>query len=247
MRSGPKKSSPALDRASPDPLYRQIASRLEAAIQDGTLRPGDRLDSETALTAHYRVSRITLRRAVKELCAEGYLVKKQGLGTFVERPKIRRLISNVQSFSESCKQQGYKSSYRLNTLSIVRPQSEERAFLGLSESDQLIYSSRTLFADGVSIMLENCYYPLKAFSFLLENSLEQPLYPLLKKHDILPSATSRRTLEIQAASREVAGLLQVPVGEPLFYKIAHLVDGDGMPLYIERSYIVGSRYIFDIK
>ena len=229
------------------PLYQQIAEDIKQKIEHGEYEYGMRIEGEGDLMKHYGVSRITLRRAVTELCAEGYLAKKQGLGTFVERPKIRRLISNVQSFSESCKQQGYKSSYRLNTLSIVRPQSEERAFLGLGDSDQLIYSSRTLYADGVSIMLENCYYPLKAFSFLLEDSLEQPLYPLLKKHGVLPSATSRRTLEIQAASREVAVLLQVPVGEPLFYKIAHLVDGEGKPLYIERSYIVGSRYIFDIK
>jgi GntR family transcriptional regulator len=236
-----------LDAISSTPLYQQIVEDIKQKIERGEYEYGMRIEGEGDLMKYYGVSRITVRRAVTELCSEGYLVKKQGLGTFVERPKIRRLISNVQSFSESCKQQGYKSSYRLNTLSIVRPQGEERAFLGLNESDQLIYSSRTLYADGVSIMLETCYFPLKPFSFLLQESLEQPLYPLLKGHNILPASTKRRTLEIQAASHEVARLLQVPIGEPLFYKIAHLADKEGKPLYIERSYIVGSRYIFDIK
>ncbi len=240
-------SQAPIDALSSTPLYQQIAEDIKRKIERGEYGYGMRIEGESELMKHYGVSRITLRRAVTDLCDEGYLVKKQGLGTFVEQPKIRRLISNVQSFSESCRLQGYTSSYRLNSLSLVRPQKEERAFLGLDKDDQLIHTSRTLYADGVSVMLENCYYPLKPFAFLLQESLEQPLYPLLLRHGIFPSGTERRTLELQAASRDTAHLLQVPIGEPLFYKIAHLVDKDNRPLFIERSYIVGSRYIFDIK
>ena len=41
-------------------------------------------------------------------------------------------------------------------------------------------------------------------------------------------------------------LLEVPVGEPLFYMEAYFTDADGRPLLLGRQKIVGSRYVFDI-
>ena len=51
------------------------------------LKTGDKLPSEQALMEHYCVSRRTVRTAVDELRGQGCLVRKQGKGTFVSRPK----------------------------------------------------------------------------------------------------------------------------------------------------------------
>ena len=40
-----------LDRASPVPLYFQVAEQFEKAIIDGTIAPGERIDNEIALAA----------------------------------------------------------------------------------------------------------------------------------------------------------------------------------------------------
>lgn len=61
-----------------------------------------------------------------------------------------------------------------------------------------------------------------------------------------PAFTDPCTLEIACASPEVARLLAVPVGEPLFYMDAFFFDEQRRPFIIGRQRIVGSRYIFDI-
>ena len=38
-----------IDRASPVPLYHQLAEQLTAAVEDGTLQPGDPFENELAL------------------------------------------------------------------------------------------------------------------------------------------------------------------------------------------------------
>ena len=63
------------------PLYAQVKQRLSARIESGALAEGDFLPTEPELCAEMGVSRITVRRAVKELCDEGILVRQQGRGT----------------------------------------------------------------------------------------------------------------------------------------------------------------------
>ncbi len=56
-------------------------------------KTNEKIPPEPELSAEYSVSRITVRRAVEELCAEGYLVKNAGAGgTFVSKPRIHRKL-----------------------------------------------------------------------------------------------------------------------------------------------------------
>ena len=72
------------------PLYQQIYDEIKDAIEKGVYAPKERIPSELELAEQYDVSRITVRRAVEELCSDGYLVKQQGRGTFVSTPHINR-------------------------------------------------------------------------------------------------------------------------------------------------------------
>lgn len=44
------------------------------------LKPGDKLPSESQLQKEYNMSRVTVRSAMEELTAEGYIIKVQGRG-----------------------------------------------------------------------------------------------------------------------------------------------------------------------
>ena len=68
---------------SPTPLYYQIQKQLKQKILDGEYAPNDRLPSERELSEELRVTRVTIRRAIRALVAEGYCVKREGEGIFV--------------------------------------------------------------------------------------------------------------------------------------------------------------------
>ena len=57
-------------------LYTQVLEQVKSMIAQGVYKKGDLLPSEKELIEMMGVSRITVRRAVEELCAEGYLVKR---------------------------------------------------------------------------------------------------------------------------------------------------------------------------
>src|SRR5687768_15892639 len=72
-----------LDRSSSEPLYRQLATSLRRAIDDGRLRPGQRVASVRLLAGQLGLGRLTVATAYEQLAAEGYLVGRVGFGTIV--------------------------------------------------------------------------------------------------------------------------------------------------------------------
>jgi len=74
-----------LDRASADPLHRQLERRLRAAVRDGRLPAASPLPSSRSLAAQLGVSRGIVVEAYEQLVAEGYLASRPGGTTVVAR------------------------------------------------------------------------------------------------------------------------------------------------------------------
>ena len=92
--------------SSANPLYQQLMDDIKLDISNQKYRHGDKIPSETELAEIYNVSRITVRRAVSELCDEGYLAKHQGKGTFVQANMVERNLLHLGSYHarHSCTQ-----------------------------------------------------------------------------------------------------------------------------------------------
>ncbi|MEU5372101.1 GntR family transcriptional regulator [Streptomyces sp. NPDC005951] len=67
--------------------HHDIADDLRHQITTGSIKPGERLPSEAGLAARYRVSTVTLRRALAVLQGEGLVEKIHGKGNYVRHPR----------------------------------------------------------------------------------------------------------------------------------------------------------------
>ena len=74
------------------PLYQQVIDIIKNEINSGAYKAGARIPNEFELAESYKVGRVTVRRAIEELVQQGYLTKRQGKGTFVNAPKLKRKI-----------------------------------------------------------------------------------------------------------------------------------------------------------
>ncbi|RSZ39627.1 MULTISPECIES: PLP-dependent aminotransferase family protein [unclassified Variovorax] len=75
--------TPKLDRSKTTPLFRQIYERYRNAIEQGVLRPGDRVASARSLAAELGVARGTVETAYNQLTGEGYFSSRGQAGTVV--------------------------------------------------------------------------------------------------------------------------------------------------------------------
>ncbi len=80
-------------------LYESITNQIQKLIQEGELKPGDKLPSERDLAESMNVSRPSIREALRTLEMMGYLESKVGVngGTFIKQITIDNLISPFSS------------------------------------------------------------------------------------------------------------------------------------------------------
>lgn len=71
------------DLEDPPQPYRHVLDSLRAAIRDQKLKPGDKLPSTRKLAESHGVALMTATRALQQLRAEGVIVTRQGVGSFV--------------------------------------------------------------------------------------------------------------------------------------------------------------------
>lgn len=65
------------------PLWRRIRQEIQAQIDAGILKPGDKLPTTKQLAERYDTSGVTVRKAVEVLIESGVLEGRQGIGVFV--------------------------------------------------------------------------------------------------------------------------------------------------------------------
>ncbi|MFJ1542668.1 GntR family transcriptional regulator [Micromonospora chalcea] len=83
------------------PRYRLIANELRKRIESGVITPGGLLPAETALTAEFRASRGTIRRAIAVLRDDGLATTAHGRGTFANAPSSEARGAKPQASSLS--------------------------------------------------------------------------------------------------------------------------------------------------
>lgn len=233
------------------PLYQQIKDDIKAAIHSGKYQPKEKIPPEPALSEEYSVSRITVRRAIEELCNEGYLTKMQGRGTFVNTPRINRKFTGgnkVEGFSQTCRELGLVPGARVVDRRIVPARHDEQEFFGLESDALLIYVERVRTADSQPIFLENLFLPYEGYKALLTMDLSNvSMFETISRvsgHS--PTDIAHRTVEVTKASLEQSQHLSIPLGEPMLFLNAYFLDEMGQPICIGRQYYIGSRYMFEL-
>jgi DNA-binding GntR family transcriptional regulator len=148
-----------VDRASPVPMYYQVAQQLEYAIESGELPPGSRLDGELAFADQLGVSRPTLRRAIEYLVDRGYLVRRRAVGTQVVHPKVRRPMALSSLYEDLATS---RKNPRTKVLSIARVQASDAAAhaLGLEDGAEVLAMERLRYADGQPLAVMRNWLPL---------------------------------------------------------------------------------------
>jgi GntR family transcriptional repressor for pyruvate dehydrogenase complex len=80
--------------------YEIVAEELQRMIQNGTLQPGQRVETIENLAKQYRVGRSTIREALSYLKAHGLIESKQGGGTFVSSNPIQNTLEQFKSSNQ---------------------------------------------------------------------------------------------------------------------------------------------------
>jgi GntR family transcriptional regulator len=229
-----------LDARSSLPLYQQLQRALTLAIDQHILGPDDALPAERDLAADFDVSRITVRKALDGLVADGLLVRRQGSGNFVSR-RVEKNFSMLTSFSEDMRARGRtpRSVWLRRSAGTVTP--EEALALRLSPGTPVYRFHRLRYADDAPMAIEFATVVAAALPSL--DAVDTSLYEALERTGHRPARALQR-LRAVLLTPEQAELLKAKAGDAglLVERLGSLRDGRAVE--ISQSYYRGDTYDF---
>jgi DNA-binding GntR family transcriptional regulator len=202
-----------IDRASPVPLYFQLASRIEQAISDGTLRPGARLENEIALADRLGLSRPTVRRAIQELVGKGLLVRRRGLGTqVVQRPLTRKV--ELTSLYDDLQQGSRRPTTRLLSRAVIGADERIAEILAVEPDSPILHIRRLRSADETPLAVLENYLPSEFVDITEDDLRARGLYQLLRARGTTMSV-ARQRIGARSATLEESKLLEIKARGPV--------------------------------
>ena len=138
----------------PLPIYAKVKLAINQKIQNGDWQENQRVPSELDMVKALKVSRMTVNRALRELTAEGVLVRQQGVGTFVAEKKSHSALFEVHSIAEEIASRGHHHCAKQLLLEAGRAGVEEAMMLGVRTGHPIFRSTILHFENDLPIQLE---------------------------------------------------------------------------------------------
>jgi GntR family transcriptional regulator len=162
------------------PLHRQLFLVLHDEIARGAIVPGDALPTEQTLCDQFGVSRITVRRALADLAEQGYIERRQGVGSFVRQRVRSDGAQQAGSYMDNLRQTQFQTSIEVVEHDIRTPPSAIGAALGCTEEMLHILRVRSERRTREPLLVTEAWLPTDLADALSIPALRRkPLYELL--------------------------------------------------------------------
>lgn len=232
-----------VDRASPVPLYYQLAQQLERAIESGELPRGAQLGNEIVLADQLGLSRPTVRRAIGYLVERGLLVRRRGVGTQVVQPRVRRRLE-LTSLYDDLTSDGQQPTTRVLALDTAPAPDLVAHALGLPDGEPVLTLERLRLARNEPLAVLRNYLPVDLVALTSEALESAGLYQLMRAAGVrLHLAT--QTVGARSASAAEARLLGDRRNAPLLTMQRTAYDDSGRAVEFASHYYRASLYTFE--
>jgi GntR family transcriptional regulator len=261
MSPNPKTSRAATDDASVRqdtlqienrvvPLYHQIQQLIRHRVAKNHYSPGSQIPSEHELCRELKVSRITVREALKELVREGMLLKVQGKGTFVAPDAALPLppIKYTGALEDI-----YERVLRLDVVDVemsrVPVPPSLRQLLGLPAYEtEVTCIKRLRNINGEPFSFTVNYLPVSIGDRIRKEDLfTAPLMAILEGEINIPIRRADETVEAAPADPEVSSRLRIPVLYPVMHVTRTMYTEGDKPFELVETFYRADKYKYSVS
>ena len=220
--------------------YLQVKDFILERIAGGTLRAGERVPSENELTRTLTVSRMTANRALRELAADGVLVRVAGVGTFVAEQRVHAHPLEVRNIADEIRARGHEYRVKVLALDSLSASRELAERCGVKPGAQLDYSLLTHFEDAAPLQVEERYVnPQVAPGYLRNDFSRTTPHEFLIR--VAPLQRAEHIVRALVPERRIRRLLRLEAGEACLL-IMRRTFSHGRIASVADLYHPGSRY-----
>lgn len=225
------------------PRYLQIADAIRGALRG----EGERIDSEHALCARYKVSRPTIRQALDVLVQEGRLYRHAGRGTFSTPssgadPRLRVIGSIADMIAL-----GDETWFKLLSREVVPVPANIGQPLRLSPGSRAYRVCGVRYADGGPFQHVTAWHPVAIGEALSEEDFSKTsMIAAIERQLATPIKTLDQVVDAVLAPRHVAELLEIRARAPVLCFERTYYAASGEPVEHAVTYQTGRRYPYRV-
>ena len=238
----------SLDHDIAVPLYQQLEQAFRQQIFAGLWNAGDVLPSERVLAEGLNVSRVTVRKALDSLHAQGMIERRHGAGNYIspqaEVVRDQHTLTRLEGMTEMLKARGYAPSSEWLMRDIRVPPTDCLVRLGLQPETPVAFLKRKRMADSQIVAVNDHYIAAD----LLPNpeALQESLYRHLDQQGT-PITRALQQVSAINATPPLSALLDVPEGTALLKSIRTGYLLTGRPVELTVTWCRTDCYDFMIE
>ncbi|MCG7342925.1 GntR family transcriptional regulator [Sporosarcina sp. ACRSL] len=228
-------------------LYVQVIERLKEDIDAGIFKENERFPSEFELARTLGVSRATLREALRVLEEEKIIVRKHGVGTFVNpRPLFSSGIEQLSSISSMIRDAGMVPGTIFMDVQENLPNDEMIEKFDCEPDDSLVTIKRVRTADGEPVVYcvdQVLSKNLEAGSDVL---LNDSIFDLIEKSEEIRIVQAVANIEPVGYDDEASSILRCGVDIPLLVLLQHHYSEEGEMVLYSKNYFRADKFSFHV-
>lgn len=201
-----------INKNSPLPLYYQLKENILKALKNKEFKVGERLPAERELAEYHNISRMTVKKAIDILVDNGYLIRKQGSGTYVNDYQASYSISPLMSFSQEMEKKNL--NYSSQILSFKEIQNKKiAAKMNLKVETKLLQLERLRLIEKKPFLLENTFLEFKKFKDLKQDELaNNSLFKIIKNKYNIELIKAEAEVEAMIFNQKISKKMKIEEG-----------------------------------
>jgi len=237
-------------RARPQLRSVSVHDELRQRIDQGEFPAGTRLPSEPDLASELRVSRATLREALRALEGEGLLRRRRGSGTYVaELPRMANSLDLNFGVTEAIRSAGMRAGIAHGRQWTEPASAAEADRLELEPGQDVLVVERVRTAEGKPVVLSRDIFPSRLVgdrAQVVEEMLHRSIYEVLERDLGIVIHHGVARFRPVRADHAVASRLGVPRGELLLYIWQVDYSEDGAAVLSSHEFHLADAFDFSV-
>ena len=237
-----------LNPALPVPLYHQIYNVLREKIRHGELARGTLMPGEQELSRCFEVSRITVKRALNDLAADGLVTRHRGRGTIVSGGSTIPVVKgSFDTLIESLHLMGLETEIELLEVSVISANEALAEQLHIEPQSKVQRATRLRKLQGEPFSYLVTYVPWNiAVRFPAKQLASTPMLKLLENVGAA-HLEAEQWITATGAEPSIARALDVAPGAPLL-KIERIMRGaKGTPVQVIHAHYRPDRFQYHVR
>lgn len=220
-----------------NPVYLKVVEDIKQKINNGELKSGDVISSETVLCKEYGASRMTIRKGLAILVNEGYIYSIPGKGNYVHKPEHNKYTILYDEMNNSINS---VDKTKLLEVNIIVPDEKLASDLQITKNKNVIMIRRLFYTDEEPVAYDVKYLLYHKGMPIVEKEIERATFPeIISKSVSLFALQKELTIYAQVPDENMKRYLNIYDELALLVVEQKLYNNENKPMGLGVTYFRG--------